>query len=440
MEKQMLKKTIGLALLLTLAVLGGTKIARNYYWDITQNKLNTLSESSKNLISSIDQPINIQVYSPNIEILNTCEAILLPYKKQSPLVSIELHEALIDPQTSSKLKLYSNNNIVVSYKNHQRGIDVNLVKLTEQQISNLIQQVVNNTNHWLVFLSGHKEEDPLDPSPSGLSSFAELFKSQGMHIAQLNLAQQQSIPNNTNTLIVANPQLDLLPLEKALLHNYLQKGGKLLWFTEPDSNVKAFIQEEFGIKLTAGVAIDPHSTQLGSPHPALKIMVSHLDHPINNELKTATILPWSGHLDISKLNNDWNPEIFIATNERTWTYAGEATQDINQMATNKEASGPLNIGIALSRANGSNQQRSMIIADTAFISNKYLPLYANAQLADNLVSWVQNNSNHYVFAPNPARDLNYQPDNFDRFMFRYGFTILLPLMLIGIGLLAEPRI
>jgi len=436
----MLKKTALSGAILILMVLSFTKLASNYYWDITQNKINTLTRESAALVSSLEEPLVIQVYSPNIEILNSAAAILAPYKKESRLVSIELHEGLINPELVSTLKISSDHNVVVSYKQHQRSLAINLTDFNEQQMSTLIQRVVNNTSHWLVFLTGHQEAETTDASPLGLSNFASLCAEQGMHIAHLNLAQQQSIPDNTSTLIIVNPQHDLLALEKSLIHRYLAHGGNLLWFTEPDSNVKSFIQEEFGIKLSKGVVIDPQSTKLGSPHPALKIILNHNENPITKDLKTAILLPWSGDLDISRRTNNWQPEVFLSTNEHTWTYAGQSTQDLDLMAKNKEKAGPLNIGVALTRTINSKQQRSMVIADSTFISNKYIALYANSQLANNIVSWVPNDPQHFAFSPTPARDLHYQPGNFDIFLFRYGFTIILPLLLIGVGLLAERRI
>lgn len=429
-------KTLSLSLLiLSLAILSCSKLASNYSWDLSNNKINSLSDSSKKLVSNISEPLNISVYSPSINVLNICNELLQKYKKLSTYITVELHEATIDHNLAAKLKIYTDHNIVLTYKNQQQAMDLKAYTLTEALLSNLIQKVMRDTDRWLAFLTGHQEVDPFSTSMLGLNLFTDLFKAQGMHIALLNLAEQQSIPQNIDTLIVVNPQIDLLPLEKVLLHKYLERGGKLLWFTEPDSKATAWLTEEFGVRLAPGVAIDPASTSLGSPHPAIKIITQHSEHPITQNLKTATILPWSGHLDISKSLNAWQAEPFITTNEQTWAYDGDIALDLEQLAKHKQQQGPLNIGVAFSRG----LQRSLVIADSSFITNKYISLYANSMLTNNLLDWIQSSDSAYIFSQTAAKDLSYQPNVLNRQLYRYVFPFLIPLLLIGIGFYLQPR-
>jgi len=312
---------------------------------------------------------------------------------------------------------------------------VRLEELSEYKISTLIQKTSNADNHWLVFITGHNEADPLDHSELGLSSFAEIFTKQGMHIVTLNLADQQTIPDNTALLIIANPQLDFLPLEKDIIHKYLERGGKLLWLTEPDTKVTDILTEEFGIKPSKGVAIDPTSLQLGSPHPALKIITKYPKHAITENLHTATILPWSAHLQVLLQVNAWQQQVFLATQASTWTYNGPETFNIKTLANHKEHLGPLNLGIALSRDNGTDvPQRSLVVSDSSFLLNKYIPLYANAQLAANTIEWSQEDIKIFVFSPTPLRDLSYHTSKLDRFLYQYFFIFFLPALFIGIGL------
>lgn len=421
--------------LIILAIFSCTKIAQKYTWDITQNQAHTLTVSSKTLLDRLDAPLTISVYSPDINILNTCKDLLERYRKYSKQITIKLHQTIFHNIEQKKFNLFTDNNILVTYKNARHAMDVRLGEFSEQQISTLIQKTTNAANHWLVFITGHQEADPLDSSEFGLSAFAEIFTKQGMHIVTLNLSEQQMIPDNTALLIIANPQLDFLPLEKELIHQYLEHGGKLLWFTEPDSKVTAILTEEFGIKPSKGVAIDPTSLQLGSPHPALKIITKYPTHAITEKLQTATIMPWSAHLQILFKANDWQQQVFLATQPDTWSYNGPETFDTKVLSNHKEHIGPLNLGIALSRDNGTEvPQRSLVIADSSFLINKYLPLYANAQLAANIIEWSQQDVKIFVFNPTPLRDLSYHTSKLDRFLYQYFFILFVPLLFISIGL------
>jgi hypothetical protein len=430
----MIKNILIAISILILLVLGCTKVAQKYNWDITQNQNNSLNSYGQKVIASLTESLNIDVYSPEMSILNNCESVLSLFSKYSTQVKVKFHQTILDPQQATKLNVVSEHSLMLEYKGVKHAIDINLNEFSQQKISTLIQQLINRANNWIVFLTGHNEADPLDNSEIGLSNFAKLFSDQGLHYTTLNLAETNLIPQNTAVLIVANPQLDFLPTEKNLLHQYLQSGGKLVWFTEPDSPITAFIAEEFGLKPSKGIAIDTISKQFGSPHPAVKIITAYSAHPINNDIQAATIFPWSAHLQILYQANEWQQEPFLQTNENTWTYTGPVSEDPNVLAKYKEFIGPLNLGIALSRPSTNNpEQRSLVIADSSFILNKYLPLYANAQLATNLITWVQHDNKVILYSAPPLRDLSYYPSKFDNFIYTYFFTIILPLLFIGFG-------
>ncbi len=429
----MIKNIFLCAILVGLLIFSFSKIADTSY-DITQNRANSLSSSSQQLLSALEAPVTITIYSPNLEILNVYQGILNLYKKHSQYLNFSLEHTVLDSATAAKLKVYTEHVISIDYKNTQQAIDIQHDKLAEQQISSALQQSVNHCNNWIAFLTGHEEADPLNTEEYGLSKFAQLFVQQGMHIASINLAEQKFIPQNTALLIVANPQQEFLPFENALLHQYIADGGKLLWFTEPDAPITAFLEEEFGVKPSKGVAIDPESQQLGSPHPALKIMTTYPEHAITKGISSASLLPWSAHLQILFEANNWQQMPCLTTAHATWTYNGPATKDLDHLSKFKEHPGPLNLAIALSRTNGTNQeQRALVVGDSSFIINKYLPLYANAQLAANIVAWTQNNSQIFIYNTPPLRDLSYQPSKFDSFMYKYIYTIIIPLMLVAIG-------
>lgn len=429
----MLKKIIYGLIILTLFAFSCGKMAGKYFWDLSQNKLNTISSSTKELLQDLDAPLQIAVYSPKMDLLNMCNELLSQYSHASSNVEVALRQTLLDPSLASKLKVYTENNIVVTYQGRQKALDLKIANLNEQSISNLILQVSAEPNQWVAYLSGHQEIDPYDTSIMGLSGLTKLIKERGLHIAQLNLAEQHLIPDNTNTIIIANPQFALMPLEKTLLQEYIQHGGKIIWFTEPDSPVADFIKTEFGLQLAPGVIIDPASLKLGSPHPALKVITEYPQHAINQDIKTATIMPWSGHLYKTKAIKDWQYENIITTGAQTWTYSGSATEDLNVLSQHQDHKGPLNIGFALSRKMDNHEQRILVIADSSFIINKYITLYANSQLVSNLLGWIQETKPILICSTATARDLSYNPNTFNLFLLRYGFTILLPLLLIVVG-------
>ncbi len=436
----MYKKILLLLLLITLTWLSVSKYAMQKQLDITQNKMSSIGEASKQLIATLDAPLEITVYSPSMNVLNFCNVILERYVNISSQIKVVLLNTVVDHNLAAKFKLSTEHNIVVTYKNHQQASDVKLASISEQQISTLIYRVINDTQRWIVFLAGHEETDPHNSTALGLNKFSNLLVDKGMHIASLNLSKEQEIPNNTDTLIIVNPQHALLPLEHSQIKKYLDNGGKLIWFTEPGSQVTDFINSEFGLELATGVAVDPSSLDLGSPHPAVNIITKYPAHSITAEILAPTVMPWSGHLQSNQRSTSWQQEVFLTSSAHSWLYTGPATDDLHQLTKHQGISGPLHIGIALSRLDANHvTQRVLVMADSTFIMNKYLGLYANQQLANNLVGWLQNTPHGLTFSQAAIRDFSYIPNNLDRFLFRYGFTFIFPLLLVGIGFIIQRR-
>ncbi len=429
----MLSKALITIAIICLAILSCSPTMQNFSWDITQNQAHTLTTASKKLLDTLDSDVTLTVYSPSMRTLNICAAFITPYVKYSAKIHATYQQTTLPVQGQKNLQIFTDHVLLVTYKNIQRAIDIRLGEFTEAQISSLIQQTVNAENHWVVFVTGHLEADPLDATELGLSQFTQMLTKQGLHVTELNMAKHQAIPQNTSLLIIVNPQQTFLPIENELLHEYLQHGGKLLWFTEPGSKDNLLLAEEFGLKLANGVAIDPTSKHLGSPHPAVKIINHYPTHLITSNLTGGTILPWSGHLQMLYQVNDWEQTPFLTTGDATWTYSGPQTDDLTQFALHKAINGPLNLGIALERKHGTATQRALVLADSSFITNKYLSLYANAQLAANVLEWVQQDVQIFVFNQAPLRDLSYNPSKLDLFMYKYFFTLILPMMLLAFG-------
>lgn len=424
----MIKNIILGMILLSLVIFSCTKIV-NYSWDITENNSNSLSASTKQLLDNLTSNVHITVHSPNMFTINVYQKLLTLYKNYSPYITYTLENNTISPKDAGQLNVYTDNVLIAAMQHSKEAIDIQNDSIAEQQISSLIQQAINDSNNWVAFLTGHNEADISNTEEFGLSKFADLLKKQGLNIAHVNLTQNQNIAKNTGLLIVVNPQQELLPYEQVQLHEYIAKGGNILWFTEPDAPITSFIAEEFGIKPSKGVIIDPDSIPLGSPHPALKLINKYAEHTITNNLSSTTLLPWSAHLQILYEANNWQATPFLTTSSNTWSYYGETTTDLARLAKFKEHLGPLNIGIALAK----DKQHAVIISDSTFITNKYLPLYANSQLLTNILSFTHNKNNAFIYSPPALKDVSYQPSKYDLVLYQYIFTIVCPLLLFSIG-------
>lgn len=394
-----------------------------YRLDLTQNALNTLSSTSISLLNRLDSEMKFRVYNADVNTINAFTDILDRYKTAN---------SNIKAQYFTKT---NKNTLEVEYKGQVNTFSISLKDINEQEISMLIQKMLHKHESWLVFLTGHEEADSFNSGAFGLSGFQELIKESGMRVAELKLLEQQVIPHNVNTLVIANPHTKFTPLEKHLIDEYVADGGNLWIFTEPDSPLDSFLLQEFGVKTLPGVIVDPDSLPLGSPHPAIKLLTTPQVHPISKEIKSPIVMPWSAALQIQQENPRWEYASFIQTTADAWTYTGPETMDIAKMRQNIGITGPLNIGYALQN----NKQRILILADSNFITNKFLPIYANRNLVTNMLRWIDSQPIQPQYINHELIDLSYCPSKIERFCFNYLWIFIAPLTLCLIGFCIRAR-
>lgn len=394
-----------------------------YRIDLTQNSLNTLSTTSVNLLQRLDSELEICVYNADINIINAFTDILERYKAANTNIKVSYHTKTNKEQ------------LQIKYKGQTQTFSLNLRDINEQEISLLIQKTLQQHESWLVFLTGHAENDPFCEDAFGLSKFKNLIQDTGINVAELNLHEQQSIPNNVNTLVIANPHTSLTQIEKHLISEYLADGRNLWIFTEPDSVLKDFLLQEFSIKILPGVIVDPDSLPLGSPHPAIKLLTTQQHHVISKDLKSPMVMPWSAALQIQQQNPRWDYANIIQTTADAWTYIGPETMELEEMRKSIGTTGPLDIGYALQN----NQQRILIVADSNFIVNKFLPIYANKNLVSNMLQWIEDKPVQPQYINLKLIDLSYCPSKIEQFCFNYVWIFIAPLTLCLIGFCIRAR-
>jgi len=419
----MIKNIVSIILFSLLIAVTGSNVIRNYYWDITDNRINDLALDTKEMLNRLDGPLSITFNTPNTQILTQLENIAQPLQRYSDMVNVDY----VTTTNSETVDFY--------YKGKTRTFDLDIDGLNSNSFHVLLQEVLQHSDYWISFITGHGELDPFDTSSLGISQFANSLKESGIHISELNIAQLMDIPNNVNTLVIANPQMPFQEVEKKLIHKYIKENRNIWWFTEPGSPVADILKEEFGLYLTPGVIVDPSSLALGSPHPALKILTEYPEHVINTDLNTATVLPWSGNMNIVNPKNDWKYNSILATNDNAWTYTGHETVDLKVMSEHVDQTGSLNIAYSLTN----HQQRIILLADSSFMLTKYYSMYANRKFLNNALQWIDAKPTQEIVATSTQADLSYYPSTTELFLFNYAWIFFVPLIMLTLGFCIRTR-
>jgi len=408
-----------------------------YQADWTTGARNTISEETRKLLGGMDKPINISAFVRDEQLTRDQISDLVgSYQRFKDDITLEFINPDREPARVRELGIASGGEIVIRYRDRSENIQT----LSEKQLSNVLLRLSRQEDRWIAFLSGHGERPPDGETNHGLGSFTRELERKGLHVQTINLAES-AIPANTNLLVIAGPRVNLLPGEIEQLQRYIEQGGNLLWLAEPgDLHGLGPLAEQLDISLLPGVVVDATSEMFGIDNPTFVVVTGYPRHDITSEMTAVSVYPEAAALEIND-SDTWDVIPLLTTLERAWTELDEVAGEIRFDRDTDERSGPLDIGVVLTRTRSDDDgnslpvQRIIVVGDGDFLSNTYLGNGGNLNLGLNMVQWLSHDEAALNIRIRTAPDTSLVLGKVAQAVIGLGFLIGLPLLLLLTGLL-----
>ncbi len=406
--------------------------------DLSKNQRNSLSEESLRLIQSIEQPLRITLFaSPNNENREVLERLFRRYQQHQANINFKSLNPDLYPGLLSQHDIRFDGESLIEYAGRSEKVS----QITETNITNAIQRLMRQGERWLVFLQGHGERNPYSEANHDFSTFAAQLAGKGYTVENLNLAQSNSIPDNTDVLVLASPLVPLLPGEVDLLKDYLQNGGNLLWLADPDQVTDGLeeIADLLTIDFLPGIIVDPNSQLLGLNRVDFALVAEYPRHPVTQSIDAVSLFPQAQPLEFHGSSEEWEVSSVLVSGEASWNETGAMQGKIYNGDDDDEMNGPLNLGLTLATTHENDagvisNQRIAVIGDADFISNQYLGNGANLDIGVNLVNWLSHDDNLISISPRPAPDTQLTLSQTEQIVISFGFLLIMPALLFGCGL------
>ena len=412
--------------------------------DWTAGGRNTLSVASQELLKRLDGPVELTSYERGDPALRaSIREVVERYQRHKPDMALRFVNPDTVPDQVRELGITVNGELVIAY----RGRTEHLQTLTEQAVTNALQRVARAEARLLVFLTGHGERAPLGEANHDLGNWGKHLESRGFMVKSVNLAARGSLPMHTKVLVIAGPQVSLLPGEVAIVQRYLKQGGNLLWLADPGPMRGLVpVAEALGVEFLPGVIVDPANQLRGIQSPDVALVTGYPLHPITLNFDLFTVFPRAVGLQADP-PAPWESQAFLTTSGHAWSETGELAGEI-RFDEQTDVPGPLDIGIALSRSLEEDQtadtdggdeprqnasQRLVVIGNGDFLSNTFLGNVGNLDLGVNIVNWLAGDDALIAIPVHVASDLSLTLSKGQTVAIGFGFLIGLPLMLLGTG-------
>jgi len=215
----------------------------NKKWDLTSEKLNSLSEQTVQILKTLDKEVKIIGFfdGNHVQFKTMLLDVAEKMKFESKFVVVEVYEPTKRPDLKKLYNITASGDLVVSYDGKQKVISA-LTFLSpeeaEQTIINQIYSLKQSESKVIYFTTGHGElnlesvsSSELDPN--SVSKLKGQMENIGYSVRSLNLLEMSEMPIDAAIIAIVRPKVPLADKEFDIIKNFLKAGGNLILAADP---------------------------------------------------------------------------------------------------------------------------------------------------------------------------------------------------------------
>ena len=356
--------------------------------DLSQTKLSTIGDTTKELVSNLDQDVTIYQIAESGSENETIQKLLERYEGLSSHVKVETMDPVLHPNFVSEYTdddLASNSLIVVgenrskvipyadmfestinyqTYQYETTGFD------GEGQVTSAISYVTTDSLPVMYTITGHEEATMTDDMKSAIEK-------ENIEMKDLNLLTEESVPDDADSVMLFSPQNDLSEEEADKLITYMENGGKAIIITSYSDKEMPNLQKvlnNYGIGTMAGVVLEAVGSadalgELAKSNSYVLMPVAQAVEKLEDRRDTVTI------------------ESLLTTSDSAYVKT-----NINGTLEKEDgdAEGPFDVGVAVTESVDNGETKLVYLTSANLFSQQVDAMVSgnNVKLLANSVSWM----------------------------------------------------
>src|ERR1700678_959913 len=396
---------LAIAVIAILAVANFVGYRHPQRFDLTTEKLYTLSDQTHQVVSGLQKDVNVDRFdkTPNA----TFDDLMAEYKTLSPHFKYQT----IDPQQKPEIAQdYGATHMgdgfigVGEGKSHiesgARG------EVAEQDVTGAIIKITTDKLKTVCFITGHGERSISDDSQEGYSQAGAGLKKENYLTKTVNLITESGVPADCTVLVIAGPKQSYYPQETAWIGKYLDAAGGALALVDPSTDPKLDeLFQSWNIAVGNNVVIDASGMgQVIGAGPTIPIVADFGASPITKGFeRSATFFPMARTASIADKSKTIPETVdLLKTSERSFSIPSLPKGNKITFDPKADTRGPLSLGVSGSRKVGDRNARLVVIGNSQFAMNPYLPQFRNGDLFYNAIDWLAADENLISIRPKAA--------------------------------------
>ena len=426
-------------------------------FDFTQDKIYTLSDMSKQIAKSIDKDVEILLIN-----MSDYEDFAKKYNSENKRITVEVIDDVtartdltdeygitadsyvIIVRSGEKDKVLSSYDLyTIDYSTYEYK------DITEEALTNAIIDVTTDEKPIIYNLTGHNKY-----SSDYLYYFSADLEDEAYEFEDLNLLTTGSVPEDCSVLMITTLAEDITEAERDAIIDYIQNGGKLILFADPNSTGKEMpnfqeVLDEYGISISEGVMLEQDSDRmLYSTPSAILVTVSP-----NTSVTSATNMNinacfmTAGRIDIAdsdKLEELGVEVETLATTGENSFYRTDYSISSSSMTDSDEEAGNATVGALLKKTIDDDTTSELIVySNNIFITNLQIAIssqyysyaldfYNNEDLAINSIAYLTGREDMITIRKNIEESTYTVTEEQNTIILSIIFTIPAVIIIIGI--------
>ena len=244
--------------------------SRYTVFDLTANKLYSLTDDTKELVSNIGEDVTIYVLANENQADSTLANTLDSYEGLSSHIKVTYVDPAVNPKFYTKYTdgSISSNSVIVESSKHSRVVDYNDLYVSEfdystysqnvtgydaeGQITSAISYVLSEDMPKIYMVTGHGELE-LD------STFTDMIQKANIDTETINLMDYDAVPEDAAAVFVNAPTEDFSSDDAEKILTYLSNGGDIFintTYTGKDMPNFDKLLDFYGVQVSKGLIIE----------------------------------------------------------------------------------------------------------------------------------------------------------------------------------------
>jgi ABC-type uncharacterized transport system involved in gliding motility auxiliary subunit len=395
---------LAIAVIAILAVANFVGYRHHKRFDLTTEKLYTLSDQTRQIVSNLQTDVNVVRFdkTPNASF----DDLMAEYKTLSPHFKYQTVDPQQKPEIAQDYGATHMGDVFVAVGDRKSHIETGAQgELAEQDVTGAILKITSDKLKSVCFVTGHGEKSTADESQEGYSQAAAGLKKENYVTKSVSLIVESGVPADCSVLVIAGPKQAYYPQETAWVGKFLDAAGDALVMVDPTTDPKLDdLFQSWNVVLGNNLVIDASGVgQMFGAGPTIPIVADFGDSPITKGFgrSSATFFPRARTASIADKSKSI-PQMaeLLKTSERSFAIPGLPTQGNKiKFDPKTDTPGPLSLGVSGNRKVGEKNARLVVIGNSQFAMNPYITQLRNGDLFYNTIDWLAADENLISIRP-----------------------------------------